>query len=404
MRLPKDNSELSTKDEVRWHPTPIGKCRPSCPICAASASSRSTPRRTTRGCAPIAARPGRGAAAISAASASPIAPTATFARIYFPLRHPDSDNFDREQVFRWLKDLIASDVRIRHPERSLRLGLAAHRCRHQDAAVRAARRDRRARDPVDENRFSYSLDALCAWRGLPGKDETLAEGGGQGRRLQGQQEEPAAIAHLAIAGAPCRTLRRGRRGEHARAIREPRPRSSIRRARAPPIGSRSICCRWCTRCAAAASASIRAPPNRRATYCLQKRDAALAELSEKLGARVGMEEIGRNKWLAQTFDAHGITYPRTEKGNPSFTAGNTGWMAQASTLAAAADREGRQVRTTPATNFSKAYILGHAGERAHSRRDQSAPLGRRRHPLVALFVFQSTAAADDRRTTRSWRR
>ena len=23
---------------------------------------------------------------------------------------------------------------------------------------------------VDENRFTYSLDALCAWRGLPGKD------------------------------------------------------------------------------------------------------------------------------------------------------------------------------------------------------------------------------------------
>ena len=26
---------------------------------------------------------------------------------------------------------------------------------------------------VDENRFTYGLDALCAWRGLPGKDETL---------------------------------------------------------------------------------------------------------------------------------------------------------------------------------------------------------------------------------------
>ena len=59
---------------------------------------------------------------------------------------------------------------------------------------------------------------------------------------------------------------------------------------------------------------------------LQKRDAVFAELSEKLGVRVGMEEIGRNKWLAQTFDAQGITYPRTKKGTPSFTAGTTGWM------------------------------------------------------------------------------
>ena len=32
---------------------------------------------------------------------------------------------------------------------------------------------------------------------------------------------------------------------------------------------------------------------------LQKRDAVFAELSEKLGADVGMDEIGRNKWLAR---------------------------------------------------------------------------------------------------------
>ena len=62
---------------------------------------------------------------------------------------------------------------------------------------------------VDENRYSYSLDALCAWRGLPGKDETLLKQAVKAAWLQGQQEEPAAIAYLAIAGALCWTLRRG---------------------------------------------------------------------------------------------------------------------------------------------------------------------------------------------------
>ena len=28
---------------------------------------------------------------------------------------------------------------------------------------------------IDENRFNYSLDALCDWRGLPGKDTALLE-------------------------------------------------------------------------------------------------------------------------------------------------------------------------------------------------------------------------------------
>ena len=34
------------------------------------------------------------------------------AAIYIPLRHPDTDNFDPDRVYRWLKDLIASGVRI----------------------------------------------------------------------------------------------------------------------------------------------------------------------------------------------------------------------------------------------------------------------------------------------------
>ena len=59
-----------------------------------------------------------------------------------------------------------------------------------------------------------------------------------------------------------------------------------------------------------------------------KRDAALSELSEKLGNAIGMDEIHGKKWLIETFDRHNIKYGRTKKGNPSFTAGKSGWMAQ----------------------------------------------------------------------------
>jgi DNA polymerase I-like protein with 3'-5' exonuclease and polymerase domains len=64
-------------------------------------------------------------------------------------------------------------------------------------------------------------------------------------------------------------------------------------------------------------------------YCLQKRDAALTELSEKLATPTGMAEIASRKWLERTFDAHNIDYRRwrTKKGNPSFKTGKTGWMA-----------------------------------------------------------------------------
>ena len=59
-----------------------------------------------------------------------------------------------------------------------------------------------------------------------------------------------------------------------------------------------------------------------------KRDAALAELSDQHGAAVSMDEIQGRKWLEQTFDGYGISYPRTAKGNPSFSAKKSGWMAE----------------------------------------------------------------------------
>ena len=58
---------------------------------------------------------------------------------YFPLRHPDSNNFDPAQVYQWLRELD------RHAKRALRLGMVARRGRYRDAADRAARSDRRAR-------------------------------------------------------------------------------------------------------------------------------------------------------------------------------------------------------------------------------------------------------------------
>ena len=32
--------------------------------------------------------------------------------IYIPMRHPDSDNFDPAEVYRWLEDLIAAGMRF----------------------------------------------------------------------------------------------------------------------------------------------------------------------------------------------------------------------------------------------------------------------------------------------------
>ena len=56
------------------------------------------------------------------------------------------------------------------------MGLAARRCSASRCRrPSSSKRSARWQPLIDENRFSYSLDALCAWRGLPGKDEALLE-------------------------------------------------------------------------------------------------------------------------------------------------------------------------------------------------------------------------------------
>ena len=246
---------------------------------------------------------------------------------YLPLRHPNSENFERENVFCWLKDLLASDIRI-----VTQNGLYDWGWLRAEADIRMPPAERLEEigalaTLVDENRFSYGLDALCAWRGLPGKDVTLlreavkAAGWAPRQRtinvaehihklpahLVGPYAEADAVATLALFEDLNPILdREGTRAAYRLDVAL-LPMVHEMRRRGIRIDQ---------------SAAERARD-----YCLQQRDAALAELSDQLGSTVSMNEIASPRWKAETFDAHRIAYPRTEKGNPSFKAGKLGWMA-----------------------------------------------------------------------------
>ena len=143
---------------------------------------------------------------------------------YIPLRHPDSENFERENVIRWLKDLFASDVRI-----VTQNGLYDYGWIFADFGLQMPPSERLEEigalaTLIDENRFSYSLDALCAWRELPGKDTALVRRGGEDRRLgRTQTHHQHRRTHLQAAGASGRPLRRSRCDRHPGAVREPEP-------------------------------------------------------------------------------------------------------------------------------------------------------------------------------------
>lgn len=87
-----------------------------------------------------------------------------------PIRHFDSECFDRDTVARWIQYLfdhntvcfhnslydlgwMATELKIRMPEK------------FHDSQIMAAM--------LDENRVGqFNLDAVCKWRGVPGKDES----------------------------------------------------------------------------------------------------------------------------------------------------------------------------------------------------------------------------------------
>ena len=131
---------------------------------------------------------------------------------YFPIRHPDTANFEPEQVFRWLQDLVASDVRF-----VTQNGLYDWGWLRTDGAVRMPPSDRLEEigamaTLVDENRKKYGLDSLCAWRDLPGKDLGELKQRGGGGRLRAETKESKGQhcgAYLANAGTLRRRLCRG---------------------------------------------------------------------------------------------------------------------------------------------------------------------------------------------------
>jgi DNA polymerase I-like protein with 3'-5' exonuclease and polymerase domains len=276
---------------------------------------------------------------------------------YFPLRHPDSQNFDAAQLFQWLQDLIASDVRI-----ITQNGIYDFGWLRTEAGILMPPSNRLEEigalaTIVDENRYAYSLAALCAWRSLPGKDETLLREAVKACGYKVNKKKPLQ-SH--IWRMPARFV-----GPYAEA--DPANTLALWESLNPVLDQEG------TRDAYRLEVDLLPmvlEMRRRGTridttaaeqahdQLLQKRDAVFAELTEKLGEHIGMEEIGRTKWLAETFDKHSIAYPTTKKGNPSFTAGTTGWMHKHShwlpQLIVKADKY-----NNAAVNFLGNYILGH---------------------------------------------
>jgi DNA polymerase I-like protein with 3'-5' exonuclease and polymerase domains len=283
--------------------------------------------------------------------------------LYVPIRHPETDNFDRSQAFAWLKHVLATVPRLVFHNALYDCGWLLTEADIAMPSVERLHDTGALATIVNENLLGdrpYSLDNLCKWRGIPGKDETLLCEAIKARlgvkpskkknppasfiwqmpaHLVGPYAEQDARATLALFENLYPILDQEGTGEAYKTEIKLLP-------LVQEMGRRGV-----------RVDLDEAERNR--DYFRGKRDAVFAELSAELGCPVSMDEIGSTPWLASICDKRGIKYPRTEKGNPSFQGSKDGWMRshpdKFPPLVALADRY-----NNAAEKFLQRYIIEHA--------------------------------------------
>lgn len=239
--------------------------------------------------------------------------------VYVPLRHPDSSNFDREAVRRWLQDHLNSATdQIVFQNASYDVGwLTAD----LDVQVRPDFHDTMAMAyMLDEQRLTYGLDSLCAWQNIEGKDESLLREAARAygydpkgelwklpAKYVGPYAEKDAVSTLALFEKFMPQLIGQDVLEAYNLERELIPMVMAMRRRGVRFNT-------------SRATKVR-------DVLISKRDEALAQLSLKLsiGREVSIEDVNSSKFLSKIFASENIQVPSTEKGNDSFEAD---WMAK----------------------------------------------------------------------------
>lgn len=171
---------------------------------------------------------------------------------------------------------------------------------------------------VDENKFSYKLDDLCKDYGLPGKDEQLLK---------------EAIASYGLKDAKGEMWKLPAKFVGPYAEQDARATLELYKKLRPIIDKEGTEAAYRLECdlipmiMAMRKRGIRvdiARTKQAVKEFAEKRDEVLSEISRNLGRRTNLEDIRSPGWLVDAFTAEGISFPRTEKGNPSFGAG---WMS-----------------------------------------------------------------------------
>lgn len=236
---------------------------------------------------------------------------------YIPLAHPETDNFQPDQVFRWAEDHFEVDeLRVVFHNGPYDIGWFGSfgvppPKNIEDTSAAAVM--------LDENHRSYSLDACCAREGIEGKNTTMlrdavrAYGGDDSKPAADLWRLPAKYAGVYGEDDAEATLRLWRQLEPKLHGQDVWDAYRLEMDLVPIV-------------VAMRRRGIRVNLDRAEqvrTAFLQRRDIILREISRGLvqvRRQVTMEDINSPQWLATHFAAEDINFPRTAKsGQGSFS-------------------------------------------------------------------------------------
>jgi DNA polymerase I-like protein with 3'-5' exonuclease and polymerase domains len=265
---------------------------------------------------------------------------------YLPTGHPDSDCFTDKQVAQWELDHQKAGISFVMQNAGYDIGfgsacwnLPVPKKIHDTSAMAYM---------IDEQRMSYSLNELCKWQGIPGKDETTLREAASAygidpknglyrlpARYVGDYATQDARATLMLADKFFPVLTEQDLTESYQLEMDLVPVVHQMMARGIRIDE-SVAQQLYDK------------------FNLQSK-AALIELSEKLNYTVSLDDIRQNDWLIKAHDSCKISYPRTAKGAASFT---KSWMlSHAHWLPRLVQRA--RGRADAAEKFVKNYIMDH---------------------------------------------
>lgn len=276
--------------------------------------------------------------------------------IYVPLRHPDSSNWPVDEAMRWLQHVIDGAECIFFQNASYDIGWLS--TENVTVPVEKIEDTHGMGVMIDENRLSYGMDALCKWRGVPGKNEeqlreaAAAYGVDPKKELWklparhvGKYGEQDAISTYMLAESFLPELHNQELKEAYRLEMDLIPMVMDMRRRGIPIDEDA--------------ADIRMDELR------VMRDDVLGELKRQLGwSSFNMEHANSPTSLERAFEQEGISYtktPKTQRG--SFT---NDWMANHEHWLPSLVTKARKLNDL-SEKFIGSYVLGalHVG-RVHA--------------------------------------